>query len=352
LKEETVGSVNIAPLPPPPPSSSSSINKWLETITVSLGAFFILFGVAYVMTNMVPSIGSAVLNYSGRTFSGFGKLVVRVSPQEKSKDQQVVAEIVSPPIIETIPEEKPIDLSLKISDTERVVYELYVNSQTLSSKTQELLGKSKTLTVPELNDAVKSMFDVLGSISAQFNLINENWSFPALASVIKSSDQVNSILDSLKSESLSVFTKPEINDLTDLVYQAELLQRLVGNSSDLPTDDTVFGNLNKEKIQIAEIAKVLPETASNSGEITENILGVNDTNDIKPEINTTPLPVSTPAPDTQKVVGLTIGFTVLSVLVVSLLALYLKSYHFNQKFINIACKRYLQSSGKDLDVKN
>ena len=236
----------------------SFIGRWVDGIVVSLGAFFLIWGAVYVLTSSVPNligqVGGAVLNYSGRTFSGFGNIVNQVAPKENVTNQ-VASSIAPDPIKEDtlVVKEESGDVNSKTKDAERLIYDLYVNSQTLSSKSQVLLGKSKTLTVSELNESVGDMFDVLGLVSGQLTTLSENWNFPVTAQVTRSANQINTLLDDLKSQGSSVFVKPEIKDLNELVYQSELLQRLVGNTTDAPTSKTIFGNLKKVQLQMAQL---------------------------------------------------------------------------------------------------
>ncbi len=230
----------------------------LGTVSIGLGALFTLWVIGSVAMGAEPAfmkdVGGAAVNYSGRTFSGFGNLVSHLSPAKKTENPEVAGAKVSELPKDVVSEEKSPDLNDKLKDTERLAYELYVNTQTLAASTQKLLGKSRTLTTSELNDAVVGMSELLGStsdspdkntIAAQINLLADNWNFPALESVNRSTNQVGSILDSLESGSLGAFTKLDIKDVDELVSQAELLQRLVGEITDTSADKTVFGNLRE-----------------------------------------------------------------------------------------------------------
>jgi len=258
----------------PSENNSSFLGPILETVSIGLGALLILWGVGGV-----KNFGGAVLSYSGRTFSGFGNLISQVMPAKKTEKSEVAGAEVSAPVVETtVPEEKPQDLNNKLKDTERLIYELYANTQTLDASAQKLLGKERTLTTAELNDAVVGMLQLLGASSgspdestiyAQVNNLTDSWNFPALVSLGRPLDQVSSGLDLITKESLGAFTKPEAKDINDLIAQTDLLQRLVGNITDTTADATVFGNLRKVEAQAkaldaknAEIDKILGDWGS------------------------------------------------------------------------------------------
>jgi excisionase family DNA binding protein len=259
------------------PNESSFFGSILETVSIGLSALLILwvFGSVTLGTEPAPmkNVGGAVLSYSGRTFSGFGNLVSQLMPAKKTENPEVAGANVSVPTTpptEAVPEQKTADLNYKLKDTERLIYELYVNAQSLAADAQKLLGKSRTLTAAELNDQLVGMSQLLGSSSgtadestiyAQVGRLTDSWNFPALDPLERSLDQVSSSLDRLSQKSLGAFTKPEVKDLNDLVAQTDLLQRLVGTITDTSAEPTVFGNLRK--------AEVLVMSASPSGQISE-----------------------------------------------------------------------------------
>ncbi|OGM88320.1 hypothetical protein A2614_00400 [Candidatus Woesebacteria bacterium RIFOXYD1_FULL_40_21] len=240
-----------------------------------LSFFELWFGVALVgliliyflgnKSSLLTDIGNATLGYSGRTFSGFGSLVSRVLPAQKSTNEaQAPNEIVSGSLMGIVREGDTPDLNYKIQDTEARTYELYVNAQVLASSTQRLLGKSRTLTSAELNDAINEMSQLTKTIFAEINWLGETWDFSTIEAIKRTASQVTYILDSLQKQSLGAFTKPELTDLNNLVSEAELLQGLVGNTSDTGDEKTLYGSIKEAKalaqaldVKSQEIDKIL-----------------------------------------------------------------------------------------------
>ncbi len=252
-------------------NKSSFIGSLFETTAVGVGVLVLVWGIGSIAMGTAPvliqNVGGAMLNYSGRTFSGFGNLISRATPAKNVESPQVAGIITSTTPAAAIPETKTpdaTDIKSKFKDTERLAYELYANTQTLDSSAQKLLGKARTLTTSELNDAVAGMLELENVIIAQTNNMADSWKFPALDSMQRTNDQTASILDLLAKGSLGAFTKPEVKDLNGLVAQTDLLQQLVGNITDTTADTTVFGNLRKVQVlakavddKNAEVDKIL-----------------------------------------------------------------------------------------------
>jgi len=242
-------------------------------------------------SSLLTDIGNATLGYSGRTFSGFGSLVSRILPAQKSTNETQPTdepdEIVNKPLIENVSERDIPDLNNKIQDTERRTYELYVNAQELSSNTQRLLGISRTLTSSELNDEINKMSKLLGSLSdstdkktiyAQINWLDESWDFSSIEAINRAASQVSYILDSLQKTSLGAFTKPELADLNNLVSETDLLQGLVGNISDTSAQKTLYGDIKG--------VEVLAQALDIKTQEIDKILGSWDSYDISEKENT------------------------------------------------------------------
>ncbi|OGM55545.1 hypothetical protein A3E15_02665 [Candidatus Woesebacteria bacterium RIFCSPHIGHO2_12_FULL_42_9] len=224
-------------------------------------------------SSLLTDIGNATLGYSARTFSQFGSLISHVLPAQEPKNEAQRSNEIVNPLTEIVSEGDTPDLSYKTEDTERRTYELYVNAQVLSSSTQRLLGKSRILTSTELNDAINEMSQLLGSLSdssdkktiyAEINWLDETWDFSTIEAIRRAASQVSYILDSLQKQSLGAFTKPELSDLNNLVSETDLLQRLVGSTSDTSTQKTLYGNIKEVEIlaqaldaKTQEIDKVL-----------------------------------------------------------------------------------------------
>ena len=205
-------------------------------------------------SSLLTDIGNATLGYSARTFSQFGSLISHILPAQEPKNEAQRSNEIVRPLTEIVSEGDTPDLSYKTEDTERRTYELYVNAQVLSSSTQRLLGKSRILTSTELNDAINEMSQLLGSLSdssdkktiyAEINWLDETWDFSTIEAIRRAASQVSYILDSLQKQSLGAFTKPELSDLNNLVSETDLLQRLVGSTSDTSTQKTLYGNIKE-----------------------------------------------------------------------------------------------------------
>jgi excisionase family DNA binding protein len=232
----------------------------LGALTVGAILLFVIWnfgqGLGSSQTPLVTDIGKAVLGYSSRTFFGFGNLVSRVLPVQKTTNiiQVSIEEVQKPGAVAAITDSKEgiPDFNLKLQDSQRKSYELYADAQVLASSTQRLLGQSRTLTAVELNESISGMLQLLGSVSdlpdqktifAEINWLDEAWSLPAVETLRRSASQVSFILSSLSQKSLGAFTKPQLADLNDLVVQTEILQTLVGSSSDASTDETLYGSI-------------------------------------------------------------------------------------------------------------
>jgi len=314
-----------------PNNKSSFFGSILETVSIGLSALLILwvFGSVTLGTEPAPmkNVGDAVLSYSGRTFSGFGNLVSQLMPAKKTENPEVAGANVSVPTTpptEAVPEQKTADLNYKLKDTERLIYELYVNAQSLAADAQKLLGKSRTLTAAELNDQLVGMSQLLGSSSgtvdestiyAQVGRLTDSWNFPALDPLERSLDQVSSSLDRLSQKSLGAFTKPEVKDLNDLVAQTDLLQRLVGTITDTSAEPTVFGNLRKADAQVAatqapaatpaiQVAPIVEATPTPQVAIaTSQAAPIELTPALSPQMAavSTQIPIPTPVPEPTSV---------------------------------------------------
>ncbi|MBI2065958.1 SH3 domain-containing protein [Candidatus Woesebacteria bacterium] len=225
-----------------------------------IGIFLLLLlwnfsqGAIASQSSLTRDIGNAVLGYSSRTFSGFGSLVSRFLPeaQQFAKGTQPPNETLSTPSTQIVSEEKTLDLSYKIENTEGRTNELYADAQVLASSTQRLLSKSRTLTSAELNNAIEEMSQLLGSLSdssdkktifAEINWLSENWDFTGIEALKRAASNAGDLLVSLQRQSLAAFTRPEIVDLNNLVVEADLLPELVGDPSDLPSEKTLYGNI-------------------------------------------------------------------------------------------------------------
>jgi excisionase family DNA binding protein len=248
----------------------------------SLGISMVVLVVIYILwslgrsaavsqPSLITDVGSAILGYSDRTFSGFGSFVSRVLPGS-SGNQEVAAtvqksvsetqpgmqnDIVSNPVKGFDTGEKAPDLSYKISDTEGRTNDLYANVQVLSSNARTLLGKSKTLTSAELNGEIDKMSQLLGSLSdssdkgtifAEINWLGENWDFSNIEAGRRAASQVSYLLASLRSQSLAAFTKPDIQELDNLVIETDSLLGAIGNPSDTSAEKTLFGNIKGVKV--------------------------------------------------------------------------------------------------------
>lgn len=240
------------------------LTVWELWLGVSLVGLVLIYVLGY-KSSLLTDIGSAVVGYSGRTFSGFGNLISRLLPTHK--------EIVSEPLSRIVAEETTPDLNYKIQETGGRTNELYANAQVLSASTQSLLGKSKTLTSAELTDAIGEMLLLLGSqsdspdkktIFAEINWLADAWDFPTLTAIKRAGSNVSYLLAALQRQSLGAFTKPEASDLDNLVSEADKLQGLVGNLPDTVDKKTLFGNIKAMQIltqaletKISEIDKIL-----------------------------------------------------------------------------------------------
>ncbi|MCX6704241.1 MAG: hypothetical protein NTZ07_02230 [Candidatus Woesebacteria bacterium] len=259
---------------------------------VGLVVIYILWSLgrsaAVSQSSIITDVGNAILGYSDRTFSGFGSFVSRILPGS-SGNQEVAAtvqkpvsgtqlerqnDIVSNPVTGIDTEEKTPDLSYKIADTEGRTNDLYANVQVLSSNARTLLGKSKTLTSAELNGEIDKMSQLLGSLSdssdkgtifAEINGLGENWDFSSIEAGRRAASQVSYLLASLRSQSLAAFTKPDIQELDNLVIETDSLLGAIGNPSDTSAEKTLFGNTKGVKV----LAQVLD---AKGGEI-DKILG-------------------------------------------------------------------------------
>jgi len=233
---------------------------WLGGLSVGAIVIFFLWnfgqGTPGSQASLVTDIGNAVLEYSGRTFSGFGNLISHVLPAQITTNIAQVSdeEVKEPGAVAAVSDSKAAvpDFNLKLQESQRKSYELYADVQVLASNTQKLLSQSRTLTATELNESISGMSQLLGSVSdlpdqktifAEINWLDEAWSFPTVEAVKRSASQVSFILNSLSQKSLGAFTKPQPADLNDLVNETEALQGFVGNNSDSSTDTTLYGSI-------------------------------------------------------------------------------------------------------------
>lgn len=231
-------------------------------------------GIKISKTSLTSDIGNAVLGYSGRTFSGFGNLISQALPAQKTaKVAQVTNEEVKEPSVAAVSDSKvdvP-DFNLKLQESQRKSYELYADVQLLSSRTLKLLSQSRTLTASELNVSISGMMQLLGTVSdlpdqktifAELNWLDEAWNFPTVEAIKRSASQVNFILSSLNQKSLGAFTKPQPEDVNDLVSETETLQALVGNDSDSSADKTLYGSIKEVEFLAQSLDTIYKEVDS------------------------------------------------------------------------------------------
>jgi excisionase family DNA binding protein len=258
--------------------------------------------VAVSKPSLLTDIGSAILGYSDRTYSKFGNLVYQALPGLPGDEQTIAVvqkpaegtqpvnqnDIVNSPTIGFVSAEKPSDLNYKIADTEGRINGLYANMQVLSSNAQRLLGKSKTLTSAELNSELDKMSQFLGfssdptdkgTIFAEINWLGENWDFTSIETSRRAAGQVGYLLSTLGSQSLAAFSKPDLEDLNNLVIETDLVLGAIGNPSDTLTQTTIFGGVKGVKalaqaldIKGGEIDKILGSWDSYSASEKENTI--------------------------------------------------------------------------------
>jgi excisionase family DNA binding protein len=263
--------------------------------------------VAVSKPTLLTDIGSAILGYSDRTYSKFGNLVYQALPGLPGNEQTIAVvqnpaegtqpvnqnDIVNSPTIGFVSAEKPSDLNYKIADTEGRINGLYANMQVLSSNAQRLLGKSKTLTSAELNSELDKMSQFLGfssdstdkgTIFAEINWLGENWDFAGIETSRRAAGQVGYLLSTLGSQSLAAFSKPDLEDLNNLVIETDLVLGAIGNPSDTLAQTTIFGGVKKVKA----LAQALD---TKSGEI-DTILGSWDSYTVSEKENTIKLSLS------------------------------------------------------------
>jgi hypothetical protein len=292
------------------------------------------------------NIATAVWGYSGRTLSSFGTLVADVWASSTrtlssfgtlvsdiwghssrtvtatvsgdlanqadidaltadiAENRELLEKLVNKPIIENTLEEVP-DLGKKMDETKSVTNKLFINSQYVISNVRVLANKWMKYSDEEIAGNLDELLNLIGeegdtladsSLFGQVNWMKTEWNFSVLNDVYGKTKEIRETLVLLSRNSDIYKGKIPTSELKNLVASASILEKTIGDASDLPGKNTMYGKTN-ESYKLAsdlnkkgeDVDKVLAGWAKFSStekkkKIAELKLGINKLN-ILPKIS-------------------------------------------------------------------
>ena len=241
-----------------------------------------------------------IWGYSSRTMSGFGNLISdlwghssrtltgtqatnitsvtnNVASIEKTvtEIQTQLEQVVNKPVIQNYLENVP-DLGAKINETKTTADMLFMNNQYVISQAGLLQLKWKTLSESELLENIAGLNSVLGeetdgsstgSIFGQIAWLKNSWTWPLVEEVFDQTKAVKAALASVETklgeEGKSTSAKKELKNLN---YYLATLEKLIGDSTNLSGQKTLFGKLRETR----ELAEVFDSRETEVNELLAN----------------------------------------------------------------------------------
>jgi len=204
--------------------------------------------------------------------------------------QELLEQLVNKPIVQNSIEEVP-DLGAKIGETKTTAEMLFMNSQYVISRVGLLQLKWKTLSDGEILENVVGLGNVLGeetdssssgSIFGEIAWLKNSWNWSLVEEIFDQTKAIKASLTSvetkLEAEGKSTTVKQE---LADLNFYLATLEKLIGDSTDLSGQKTLFGKLRETR----ELASVFDSRETEVNELLANWNG-NESKDTQDKIDT------------------------------------------------------------------
>jgi hypothetical protein len=222
------------------------------------------------------SLVSSVWNYASRTLTGSGlssgSLATKsdveslsskvesnsnnVAKLQKSTDdiRLTLEKLVNKPIIQNFVEDESLTLDSKISQTKSVAESLFINSQFVRSKTDLLVSRWNNLSKDQILDILSEVRKTVGekadasnnqSLYASSNWLSSSWDWKEAKDI---SDQVSaidsSLADAQRMLAVSGKGKSSYLEIKSLSSYLGVLEKILGNSADLPSSKTLYGRIS------------------------------------------------------------------------------------------------------------
>jgi hypothetical protein len=262
------------------------------------------------------SIATAVWGYSGRTLSSFGTLAADVWASSTrtlssfgnlisdiwghssrtvtatvsgdlanqadvdalsaniAENRALLEKLVNKPIIENTLEEVP-DLGKKMDETKSVTNKLFINSQYVASNIRTLANKWKKYSDEEISNSLDELLNLIGeegdnltdaSLLGQIDWMKTEWNFEVLDEIYGKTKNIRETLALLSRNSDLYKGKIPTSELKNMLAAASVLEKSVGEVSDLAGRNTMYGRTN-------EVFK-LASDLNKKGEEVDKVLAV------------------------------------------------------------------------------
>ncbi len=202
-------------------------------------------------------IAAAVWNYSGRTLTSFGTLVVGIwNNTTGSQTRDLVEQIVNKPVTKTVLEngtQVSNSLQSKIDSTNKLSTRLLTNAQYVRSKAGIIKDQWASLKQPEISQQVSKLSSLFGqkndnsfedSIFSEINWLATAWNWNSVANVSSKTTLAKANLDSLQQEiDNNGKTTTAYKDLEALIATTTKLQSSIGVASDSSQKATLFADV-------------------------------------------------------------------------------------------------------------